>query len=395
MDALELLDLIQKGESSTVQFKVRIDKKDKKKSAYDLGTEMVAFANTKGGVLIVGIVDETGEIDGLSYKELKVTNELLANVSTNNVKPAINIFTETVEVEENKVVVAKIPEGISKPHTDNKGIIWLKNGSDKRAVVAREEMARLLQNSGNMFADEILVNGTTINDIDDDLIKQFIKSKTNKSLEELNKSVLKLLSNMGMLKNGKLSLGGLLLFGKNPQQYRATFTVQCVSIVGNDISSKNYRDKEDPFTGNLQKLYKNTLSFITRNLKKIQKNKGFNSQSVLELPLETIEELLVNALIHRNYFINTSIKVFIFDNRIEIISPGKLPNTLTIENIKAGISIPRNPNIFSNARYIMPFVGVGSGIPRAYKNYPDLELINDTERELFISIIKRNNFISQ
>ena len=391
MDALELLDLIQKGESSTVQFKVRIDKKDKKKSAYDLGTEMVAFANTKGGVLVVGVVDETGEIDGLSYKELQATNELLANVSTNNVKPAIHIFTETVEVEEKKVIVAKIPEGISKPHTDNKGIIWLKNGSDKRAVVAREEMARLLQNSGNMFADEILVNGTTINDIDDDLIKQFIKSKTNKSSGELNQSVLKLLSNMGMLKNGNLSLGGLLLFGKNPQQYRATFTVQCVSIVGNDISSKNYRDKEDPFTGNLQKLYKNTLSFITRNLKKIQKNKGFNSPSALELPLETIEELLVNALIHRDYFINTSIKVFIFDNRVEIISPGKLPNTLTIENIKAGISIPRNPIIFSNARHILPFVGVGSGIPRAYENYPDLELINDTERELFIAIIKRNN----
>ena len=125
MDALELLDLIQKGESSTVQFKVRIDKKDKKKSAYDLGTEMVAFANTKGGLLIIGIIDETGEINGLSYEELQATNQLLANVSTNNVKPAINIFTETVEVGDEKVVVVQVPDGISKPHTDNKGIIWV------------------------------------------------------------------------------------------------------------------------------------------------------------------------------------------------------------------------------------------------------------------------------
>lgn len=390
MDALELLDLIQKGESSTVQFKVRIDKKDKKKSAYDLGTEMVAFTNTKGGTLIVGVVDETGEIDGLSYEELQATNQLLANVSTNNVKPAINIFTETIEVGEEKVIVVQVPEGISKPHTDNKGIIWVKNGSDKRIAV-REEIARLFQSSGNMFADETLVNGTTINDIDDEFFKQFIKIKTNKSFEELAQSVSELLSNMGMLKNGSISLGGLLLFGKNPQQYRPTFTVQCVSIVGNDISSKDYRDKEDPFTGNLQELYEKTLSFITRNLKKIQKEDSFNSPSVLELPIETIEELLVNAFVHRDYFINTSIKVFIFDNRIEIISPGKLPNILTIENIKAGTSIPRNPIIFSNARYILPFVGVGSGIPRAYENYPDLELINDTERELFISIIKRNS----
>ncbi len=389
MDALELLDLIQKGESSTVQFKVRIEKKDKKKSAYDLDTEMVAFANTKGGTLIVGVVDETGEIDGLTYEELQVTNQLLANVSTNNEKPAINIFTETVEVGDKKVIVVQVPEGISKPHTDNKGIIWVKNGSDKRTVVAREEMARLLQSSGNMFADETLVNGTTINDIDDDFFKEFINKKYGKSIDELGQSVSGLLSNMGMLRNGNLSLGGLLLFGKNPQQYRPTFTVQCVSIVGNDISSKDYRDKEDPFTGNLQELYKKTLSFVTRNLKKIQNEEGFNSPSVLEIPIETIEELLVNTLVHRDYFIHSSIKVFLFDNRIEIASPGKLPNTLTIENIKAGTSIPRNPILFSNVRYILPFVGVGSGIPRAFENSPDLDLINDTDRELFIAIIKR------
>ena len=390
MDALELLDLIQKGESSTVQFKVRIDKKDKKKSAYDLGTEMVAFANTKGGLLVVGVEDATGAINGLSYEELQATNQLLANSASDNVKPPIYIYTETVEIEKENVVVVTITEGISKPHTDNKGIIWIKNGSDKRKVVVREELARLLQSSGNMYADETLVNGTTINDIDEVFFKEFIKSKTKKSIDKLGQSVSELLSNMGMLKDGSLSLGGLLLFGKNPQQYRPTFTVQCVSVVGNDISSNNYRDKEDPFTGNLQELYGKTLSFITRNLKKVQQEKGFNSPSVLELPIETIEELLVNAFVHRDYFINSSIKVFIFDNRIEIISPGKLPNTLTIDNIKAGISIIRNPVLYSNIGYFLPFEGVGSGIPRAYENSPDLELINDTERELFTSIIKRN-----
>lgn len=109
----------------------------------------------------------------------------------------------------------------------------------------------------------------------------------------------------------------------------------------------------------------------------------------MEIPLETIEELLVNALVHRDYFILSSIKVFIFDNRIEIISPGKLPNTLTVDHIKMGTSMPRNPILFTNARYIIPFVGVGSGIPRAIKNSPDLELINDPGREIFIAVIKR------
>src|SRR5690606_29786890 len=106
-----------------------------------------------------------------------------------------------------------------------------------------------------------------------------------------------ILSNLGMLKDGKLCLGGLLLLGKNPQQFRPTFTIQCVSVVGNSISTNEFRDKEDPFSGNLKELYEKTLSFITRNLKKIQKSKSFNSQAVLEIPIETIEELLVNSII--------------------------------------------------------------------------------------------------
>jgi predicted HTH transcriptional regulator len=383
MDALELLDLIQKGESSVVQFKVRIN------DAYKIGTEMVAFSNTKGGLIIIGIDDKTGDIQGLSFEEIAKTNQLLANAASDNVKPQIFIETETLEVDNNNIVIAKIFEGQSKPHTDNKGIIWLKNGSDKRKVVAREEMARLLQDSGNLFADETIVNGTTVNDIDEELFQEFILEKTKKTIEEIGQSTSTVLSNLGMIKDGKLSLGGLLLFGKNPQKLRPTFTVQCVSFVGNDISSTEYRDKEEPFTGNLKELYEKTLSFITRNLKKKQIKEGFNSQPELEIPIQTIEELLVNAIIHRDYFISSSIKVFIFDNRIEIISPGRLPNTLTIDNIKIGTSIPRNPILFTNARYILPFVGVGSGIPRALENSPDLELINDVDREVFISIIKR------
>ena len=182
MDALELLDLIQKGESSVVQFKIRIN------DAYKIGTEMVAFSNTKGGLIIIGIDDKTGDIQGLSFEEIAKTNQLLANAASDNVKPQIFIETETLEVDNNNIVIAKIFEGQSKPHTDNKGIIWLKNGSDKRKVVAREEMARLLQDSGNLFADETIVNGRTVNDIDEELFQEFILKKTKKTIEEIGQS---------------------------------------------------------------------------------------------------------------------------------------------------------------------------------------------------------------
>lgn len=383
MDSLELLNLIQKGESSVVQFKVRIN------DAYKIGTEMVAFSNTKGGSIIIGVDEKTGDINGLSFEEIADTNQLLADAASDNVKPQIFIETETLEVENKNVIVATIAEGLSKPHTDNKGIIWLKNGADKRKVVAREEMARLLQNSGSLFADETIVNGTTINDIDEKLFRDFIQKKHEKSIRDLGLPVSELLSNMGMLKNSNLTLSGLLLFGKNPQQFKPTFTVHCIAVKGNDISTNSYRNKKEPFIGNMQEVYEKTLSFIIQNLKEVQKTEGFNSLGELEIPIEAIQELLVNALVHRDYFINSSIKVFVFDNRIEIISPGKLPNTLTIENIKAGTSIIRNPILYSNVPYLLPFQGVGSGIRRAYSKYPDLELINHTDRELFISIIKR------
>lgn len=383
MDALELLDLIQRGESSKVQFKVRLP------SINAIAAEMVAFSNANGGIIIVGIDDKTGEINGLSFEELKTTNQTLVNSASYNLNVPIYIHTETVKVEEQNVIVAHIPEGTNKPYMDRKGNIWIKTGPDKRRVTSIEEIARLLQSGGNLYADKTIVNGTTLNDIDEDYFQKFILAKTKKSIRELGHSTATILSNLGMLKDGKISLGGLLLFGKHPQQFRPTFTVQCLSIFGNEISTNKFRDKEAPFTGSLKELYDKTLSFIRRNLRKLQKHHSFNSQPELEIPMETIEELLVNALIHRNYFISSSIKVFIFDNRIEIISPGKLPNNLTIDDIKMGISISRNPILFTNARHLLPCEGVGSGIPRVLENSPDLELVNDTDRELFISVIKR------
>lgn len=384
MDALELLELIQKGETSSVQFKERLPE------AYKLGTEMVAFSNSNGGLIIVGVNDKTGELNGLSFHELQAANQLLANVASDHVKSPIYITTETIKIEQHHILVATISEGLSKPHMDNKGMIWVKNGSDKRKVVAKEEIARLLQSGGNLFADETIVPSATSNNIDKDFFKSFIKAKTGKDLEELNMPLLKILENMGFSKNGSLTLAGILLFGVDPQQFKPTFTIQCISFVGNEISSTQYKDKPYPFTGKLSELFNQTISFINRNTKSIQVEESFNSKPVPEIPKDTIEELLVNSIVHRDYFINSTIKVFIFDNRIEIISPGNLPNTLSIENIKSGTSIPRNPIIFTNIRYLLPFVGVGSGIPRALSQSPDLDLMDDKERELFIATINRS-----
>jgi ATP-dependent DNA helicase RecG len=384
MEVLELLDIIQKGESSTVQFKERVDE------AYKISTEMVAFSNSKGGLIVVGVNGKTGALNGLTFEEIESTNQLLSNAASDNVKSAITIFTEQISVDGQILIVAKIREGSDKPYRDNKGIVWIKNGSDKRKVVSNEELLRMLQSSGNVAADEEVVANTTYNDIDADYFKDFVQRKTGKTFSEIGQSLQQILTNMGFAKDERLTLAGLLLFGKNPQVFKPVLTVQCIAFVGNDVAGKEYRDSEVPFEGHLAGMYEKTMSFVLRNLRKVQIKDSFNSLGELEIPKEVLEELIVNALIHRDYYIKSSIKIFIFDNRIEIISPGKLPNSLTIDKIKSGTSISRNPILFSNARYLLPYIGIGSGIPRAFNSYPNIDLVNDVDREIFTAIIHRN-----
>ena len=204
----------------------------------------------------------------------------------------------------------------------------------------------------------------------------------------LNVPLPQLLRNMGLMHDDHLTLAGLLLFAKDPQGYRPMFNIQCASFLGDDVAGSGFRDKEN-VGGNFLKMYDRAIGFLNRNLRKIQVGKEFNVQGVLEVPVEVLVELLINAMVHRDYFIHSSIKLFIFDNRIEIISPGRLPNTLTIENIKNGISVARNPILHSIAQFVLPYSGLGSGIPRALDSYKHIEFENDKQGDRFSAVIQR------
>lgn len=383
MEALELLELIQKGESSSVQFKVRLPHPD------SIAQEMVAFSNAEGGLIVIGVNDKTGALDGLSFEEIQATNLQLVNVASQSVFPPVIITTETVTVNGNNLIVVGIKEGISKPYKDRLGSIYMKNGSDKRRVTSNDEISRLLQSSKVMYADELPIQGSSANEIDVEYFKDFIKKKFNKNFEDLGIELKQSLENLNLMKDDSLTLAGLLFFCPNRQKYRPQFSVQCVAVNSTEITGNNFADNEPPFGGNLKDVFDQTITFIGRNLKKIQSGDTFNSQTSWEVPYEVFEELIVNSLVHRDYFINSTIKVFIFSDRIEIISPGKLPNSLTVENIMSGISIPRNPILQTMAQHALPYKGLGTGIMRAISIYPDIQLINEQEKERFIVIIKR------
>jgi ATP-dependent DNA helicase RecG len=129
------------------------------------------------------------------------------------------------------------------------------------------------------------------------------------------------------------------------------------------------------------------MGFFKRWNSRIQGEGSFNQTGRPEISETVFEELLVNALIHRDYFIKDSIKLFIFDDRIEIRSPGKLPNSLTVDQIRRGVRRSRNVLLASFAPDLLNFRGIGSGIVRALKIWPSISWVNDTESEEVVATI--------
>ena len=385
MEAIELIELIGHGEDGQTQFKQDV------RSPESLAGDLVAFSNSRGGRLLIGVSD-LGVVTGLSADDIRRINQLISNTATNLVRPSINVETENVSVGGSVVIVCLVHPGISKPYSDNMGVYWVKSGSDKRRVTSREEIQRMFQSADLVHADEVPVDGTTSDDMDAEHFSSFFKALYGETVEEaLDRdeiSLSQLLNNLGMAKGATLNLAGLMLFGSHPQRYRPAFVVKAVSFVGNDPAGDKYRDSQD-IEGCLRDLHKGTMSFLTRNLRRLQGEKGVNTEGDLEVPPSALEELVVNMLLHRDYFISAPWRVMLFDDRIELISPGALPNSLTIENIRNGVSNIRNPLIASFATKELPYRGIGTGIRRALAAVPGLGLESTHEDNLFVARIPR------
>jgi ATP-dependent DNA helicase RecG len=387
METIELIELLSRGEDSHTQFKQAQDIRN----ATSLAAEMVAFANAEGGHILIG-VDDLGSIVGITQDDIRRLNNLVSNVASENVRPPINPITENVSTEKGLVMVVTIREGLSKPYADNQGIFWMKSGANKRPVTSREEIQRMMQRAGLVHADEVPVEGTTLDSLDDDHFNGFFQKQYDRSvkqaLEDSGLTMARLLNNLGLAKDETLNLAGLILFGRDPQRHRPAFVVKAVSFVGNDPAGVKYRDSED-IGGCLRDMHTRTMSFITRNLRRLQGDKDFNTEGDLEIPSAAIEELVVNMFLHRDYFISAPWRIMIFDDRIELISPGALPNNLTIENIRNGVSVIRNPLIASFATKELPYRGIGTGILRALALVPGLKLETDYDRNLFMARMAR------
>ena len=398
---------IKAGEVSGVQFKERILDK------YDIACELVAFSNSHGGKLVVGIKDKTGKTNALSYSEVQETTNLLSDIASENVVPSILIKIDTVEVEDGNLVVATVKEGLNKPYHDNKGIVWVKNGADKRKVFDNAELAEMMTDCGSFAPDEAGVRDATVNDLDAATIKQFLSNRFDRVLEKkgltgdaFNEASLdmicsaiakghdceKILRNLRFIRpDGSLTVAAMLLFGKYTQRWLPMMTAKCICFAGNSVGSKVFRDKvnDADMEGNLLHQYDTIMDFFTRNLHNVQVGAEFNSMGKLEIPYTSLVEFTVNSLVHRSLNMKAPVRIFIFDNRVEIHSPGALPNGLTIDDIKAGTSMPRNMFLFNNAIYLLPYTGVGSGITRALDEDVNVTFMNNDKAQEFVITVWR------
>ena len=255
-------------------------------------------------------------------------------------------------------------------------------------IAQGEDSKHQFQTAALVHADELPVRNSSIADVDQGFFSSFFEREFGESVADQGISRDQLMENMNLMRDGQLNISGALLFATRPQIRLPVFIIKAVAFPGNDIADEHYIDSRD-ISGKLSDIFREAMSFVLANIRHVQNDQSFNSTGEPEIPRIVFEELIANALIHRDYFTSAPVRLLVFANRIEIISPGSLPNNLTVENIRMGNSNIRNPILASFASKVLPYRGLGSGIRRALKSHPNIEFIDDLGGNIFTAIIAR------
>jgi ATP-dependent DNA helicase RecG len=352
---MNINDIIQQGENSAVEFKTANVRPE------SLAKEMVAFANGQGGTVLVGVADD-GQVIGL--EKSAHFNDWVANIARTSIIPPINVDVSVVDQLALPIGVIHVPKGADKPYQTNAGQYLIRVGATNR-VASIQELMRLFQQAGVFHVDANPVNGASIKDLSTSQLDQYLARYDVSLADEPEHE--RLLTNMDVLKDGEPTLAGLLIFGINPQRFLPNACISYAHFVAARADSELI-DKQ-VIEGTLPEQIDKTLAVLKNNIiapSVIQGAKTEDSQPIY--PDKVLRELIVNAVVHRNYSIAGSrIRILHFNDRIEFISPGRLPNTVSIEKLPYGVSYSSNPIILKfleNLRYVDK---LGRGLPMVYQ----------------------------
>ncbi|HEY5586485.1 MAG TPA: ATP-binding protein [Ruminiclostridium sp.] len=257
----------------------------------------------------------------------------------------------------------------------------------------QEEIREIIDN-GSLHFDISPVGNTTIKDLNFDVIREyFLKYNSFDIFEEGKEATERILVNADIMTeaDGKVlcTAGGLLIFGSNPEKRLPQNGISFAHFRGVEITDELIDKKV--IIGRIQDIADQMLLAFRNNMKVPSVITGLKREEKEEYPMLVLREAIVNSLVHRNYSIRGSkIRIFMFDNRIEFHSPGRLPNTVTIDKMKIGVSYARNPFLvkyMENLRYIDQ---LGRGIPMIIKSMKEAEAKEPLLQELgeeFILII--------
>jgi len=377
MEEIELRTLILRGEDSTLQFKRQVDSCEK------LASQIVAFLNGRGGRILIGVEDRDGAIVGLSPEQVRTTNQTIGNTTEDHVVPKVVVSTENVLTQDGVVIVLTVPEGIDKPYQTKRGDFYIRSGSDLKHVTHRDELRRLFQLGTHVYAERQVLSGIGLDRINLDLYREYYARRFKENAPESDEAVVEQMRSIGLVEESAPTLAVALLFAKD-RHLSPQFSTKAIWFKGTDLAASGYVD-ERHIDGALPGMYKEAIAFLDAwNQRRQPSGATFNEQGIPIIPPEVFQEILTNAYIHRDYFIMDSNKIFIFDDRIEIHSPGTLPNSLTIQEATMGIRRIRNPLLDNIGPHLMEYKGAGSGLKRAKQLYPRIHFDNNFQRNAFI-----------
>ena len=356
MLADELAARIAKGENLHTEFKGPLPHPD------DLAAALVAFANTDGGDVFLG-VDDAGGTPGVA--DVDRTAQRVDSVAYNNCSPPVTVLQETVATETGPVLVVRVPRGEGRPYRTNRGVYYTRTASGRRHA-SREELLRLFQADARVFYDETPVQRSTVADLDNEAADEMLAAirEQGQGLAIAGLPQQRLLANWGLLAESpsRPTVAGMLLLGGAPQRFLPHAYVSALRIPGTDIATPPMDQKR--IEGRAFDLLVAAESFLDFHLLRRHRIRGLEPEVVPELPPSALREVLVNAVAHRDYTVVGPIRVLVFEDRVEVRSPGGLPNSVRLAQLPVGVHVLRNPTLYNLLLKRGLVTDAGSGIPR-------------------------------
>lgn len=352
MNLSELEERITRWEDLHTEFKEWTVRPD------DLAASLVAFANTDGGQLVLGVTKDRAPV-GVDDPD-RVTREV-DNVSANNCEPPVTVIQEILQPADagkKAVVVVNIPKGNMRPYRTNRGRYYIRTTSGRRDA-SREELLRLFQATESLYYDETPFPRLAVADLDLYAFEHYLQTIGQ---VEFKSEPERLLTNWGLLTDGHPTIAGIVLFAHDPQRHLPFAQINAARFPGTD-SSVDPLDRKD-LKGRLLDVIDQAERFLDLHLMTPHRIRGFEPEPKPELPKEALREAVVNAVSHRDYTVTGPVRLFIFDDRVEIHTPGKPPNTVTEEAMRAGVHVVRNPRIYARLSDAGLVTRAGTGIRR-------------------------------